>query len=172
MSSSKYHHNEFEKTRFNLYKDLEDLSSTLETTPSDRHNLAKVLLDCTEDIDIMHKHAAKAQATQGADVPSCLSKRCKLLKEVMNALSVAVAETDRMLSRAVLMTAFDKTARHCDEGSVCLELNWVRPSMTGSEAAEEAFRVLGERWDLLDLAVGGCDCLQCGRRLRRGGATM
>jgi hypothetical protein len=189
MSGSKYHHNEFEKTRFNLYKDLEDLSSTLETTPSDRSNLAKVILDCTEDIDTMHKHAIKAQATEGADVPSCLSKRCKLLKEVMNALSAAMAETDRMHSRAVLMTAslssqvgrltlnahddrVDKTARHCDEGSVCLELNWVRPSTTGSQAAEEAYRVLGERWDLLDLAVGGCDCLQCGRRLRRGGATM
>ncbi|KAJ5407908.1 hypothetical protein N7509_001791 [Penicillium cosmopolitanum] len=189
MSDSKYNHNEFVKARLILYKNLEDLSTALQIPYSDRQSIAKSLIDCTEELDTMDERAAKAQATEGADVPSCLKKRCRLIKEVMNALSAAVAETDRMLSRAVLMTAYlssqvgrltlnahddrvDKTARHCDEGTVCLELNWVRPSTTGSQAAEEAYRVLGERWDSLDLAVDGCDCLQCGRRLRRGGATM
>lgn len=189
MSDSKPNHNEFDNTRYELIRDLVHLSTILEKPNHNIQKLAKILADCTEDIDTMLNRATKASATESADVPSCLATRCNLLKEVIIALSDALRESDRMVSRTVLMAAYlssqvgrltlnahddrvDKTARHCDEGSICLELNWVRPSTSGSLAAEEAFRVLEVKWDLLDLAVSGCDCLQCDKRRRAGGANM
>jgi hypothetical protein len=179
--------NPFESLRHHLSEDLATLSKTLDTPTRNRDLISKDLSDCAKDLDTLVERAKSAQENDRADVPSCLKKRCELLQEVMIALSDALRETDRMASRAVLMmghlgsqigrltlhahdSRVDIFARHCDDFSLA-EMKWVRPSTTCGEAAERAFDVLGAKWALLDLAVDGCDCLQCETRRRRAGGT-